>query len=227
MNINKIYNEIINDREIIELYKKIEIYEKETGGWAFHNMEHIKNVTEIVSKILQDLKFGDVVITKAKIACFLHDIGAIQGKENHAERSYEYAKNYFSKKFDYEVLSDVLEAIRIHSDGFDTDNIIALALIFADKLDIKKTRISEEGKIIVGNRQYSHIDDINVSINSNCLNINFLIDDKVDINELNEYYFTKKLFKAIKSFSNKLNLKQRITINGHKWNEYYSFIEIV
>ena len=40
---------------------------------------------------------------------------------------------------------------------FTRKNLIALSLIFADKLDIKKSRISKEGKKIVGNRQYAHI----------------------------------------------------------------------
>ena len=58
----------------------------------------------------------------------------------------------------------VLEAIRIHSDGFDTDNMIALALILADKLDVKKTRISDAGLQVIGNRQYAHMEDIYLKI---------------------------------------------------------------
>lgn len=226
MDFSKIYDEIIMDKDIFEIYEKIEEYENKTGGWAFHNIEHVKNVSEIVSKIMCDLNFADDIIIKAKIACFLHDTGAVEGKDKHAERSYEYAKKYFYKKnIDCKEMDDVLEAIKIHSDGFDTDNIIALTLIFADKLDIKRTRISEAGKKVIGNRQYGHINDINISINSNCLNINFTTDKTFDIDELNEYYFTKKLFKAIKVFSDRLGLKQIIKLNNVKWDDYYNSIK--
>ena len=49
-------------------------------------------------KILEDLNFDEDAIYKCKIACLLHDVGALQGKEGHTERSYEYAKKLFEDK---------------------------------------------------------------------------------------------------------------------------------
>lgn len=112
----------------------------------------------------------------------------------------------------------VLEAIRIHSDGFDTNNEIALALILADKLDIKKDRISSFGLTIPGNRQYAHIEDIDILIKDGILTISFLSDNRIDLKELNEYYFTKKVFNVIKSFANKLGLKYKVLLDGENWN---------
>ena len=37
------------------------------------------------------------------------------------------------------------------------------------------------------------------------------------LKEVNEYYFTKKVFKAIESFSNKMNLKYKILIDNKTW----------
>ena len=68
------------------------------GGWAFHNFEHVKNVSKIAEKILTDLNFDEDTIYKCKIACILHDIGALEGKEEHAQRSFEYAKKMFEDK---------------------------------------------------------------------------------------------------------------------------------
>ena len=217
-NTKDIYNEILTNEEIINQYKMIAEHEKSIGGWAFHNFLHIQNVTIIVEKILTGLGFAEDFIYKAKIACLLHDTGAIEGKENHAYRSYEFAKKYFNdNNINFENIELVLEAIRIHSDGFDTDNIIALSLIMADKLDIKKTRISEAGKKVIGNRQYAHIDDVKLNLNDNLLEVNFITDGNIDLDEVNEFYFTKKVFKAIQAFSEKIGLNHKILIDNQEW----------
>lgn len=216
--IKSIYDTIYNDEEIREIYCEVEIVEERNKGWGYHNFEHVKNVTAIVERILRELNFEEDLIYKAKIACLFHDTGANKGKEGHAARSYEYAKDYFKNhNISFNDLDLVLEAIKIHGDGFDTTNVIALALILADKLDIKKSRISEEGKKIEGNRQYSHIEDIVLNISNKMLEINFITDGNMDLDEVNEFYFTKKVFKAIESFANKLELDYSILLDNKEW----------
>lgn len=217
--IKKIYNQILSDKEITKKYKNVEKNEKLRGGWAFHNLEHIKNVSVTVENILSCLGFGEDFICAAKIACLLHDVGAEESKDDHAQRSYEYARKYFSTNgINFKEMELVLEAIKIHSDGFETNNVIALALILADKLDIKKTRISPVGKTIVGNRQYAYINDIKLNIVNKQLEINFLTDEKIDFIELNEFYFTKKVFKAIEAFANKMKLTFKVMLDNKVWN---------
>ncbi|MBQ9023869.1 MAG: HD domain-containing protein [Bacilli bacterium] len=216
--IQDIYINLLKDREIKKIYDDIGCLEDTKKGWAYHNFNHIMNVTNLVENILSLLKYDKEFISKSKIACLFHDVGALQGKENHAYRSYEFAKRYFENNhIDFEGIEDVLEAIRIHSDGFDSNNVIALSLIFADKLDIKKTRVTKEGKKVIGNRQYVHIEDILINIENNCLVVNFITDNNLDLKEVNEYYFTKKVFKAIESFSNKMNLEYKILMDNKKW----------
>ncbi len=146
----------------------------------------------------------------------------LKGKENHAYRSYEYAKTYLEEN--NIILKNknlILDAIKNHSEGFDTDNIIQLVIILADKIDIKKSRISKVGKQIEGNRQYQYIDDIQFEIKDNNFYINFVCDAQISLEELNSYYFTKKVFKAIQSFSNRLNLSPKVSINNNLWEEFY------
>lgn len=215
----EIYDFLNSNDEIFNIYKEIENKEIKDGGWAFHNYEHVRNVSLIAEKILKDLNFDEDTIYKCKIACLLHDVGALQGKEGHAQRSFEYAKKIFKdRNWIFEDSDKVLDAIKNHSSGFDTNNIIALSIILADKLDIKKTRISKEGKKIKGNRQYGHIEDIITNIKEDMLTINFITDKKIDLKELNNYYFTDKVFKAIAAFSKKLNLNYCILIDNKIWS---------
>ena len=47
--------------------------------------------------------------------------------------------------------------------------------------------------------------------------VNFITDGNLDLKETNEYYFTKKVFKAIQSFSNKLGLNYYILLDNNPW----------
>ncbi len=217
--IEEIYNKMLKDNEIKDIYNKVEEYEINTGGWCYHNSNHVMNVTKMVVYILKELNFNEEDIAKGKIACLLHDTGAILGKDNHAYRSYIYAKEYFKKNdINFKDIDLVLEAIKDHSNNFDTDNIYTLALILSDKLDTKSNRVTEVGKTILGNRQYTHIKDIKISIKNNLLSINYITDKNIDIKELNEFYFTKKVFNAIKSFSNKMNFNYKVYIDNNEWS---------
>lgn len=215
--VKEVYVQLINNKEILNIYKKIEDREILDGGYAYHNMNHINNVTNIATNLLIKLNYDDNTIYKSKIACLLHDTGAIEGKEGHAKRSYEFAKELFkSNNWFFLDSNKILDAIKNHSNGFDDDSILTLTIILADKLDIKSSRITDYGKQIIGNRQYGHILDILIDIQNNKLIINFITDNNLDINEFNDYYFTKKVFKAIESFSNKLNLEYEILIDNRR-----------
>lgn len=61
-------------------------------GWAYHNLEHVQNVAKLVGALLGKLEYDKNLIEEAKIAAILHDIGAIEGKNEHALRSYNFAK---------------------------------------------------------------------------------------------------------------------------------------
>ncbi len=216
------FNKIQNDESIIAIYRKIYEHEEAEGSYAYYDYNHVNNVANYCEKILKSLKYDDDFICEAKIAAILHDTGCIEGKENHAYRSYEYAKKYLEKNnIPLKNKDLILEAIKNHSDGFITDNIIQLVIILADKIDIKKSRISKAGKQVEGNRQYQYINDIQFKITNNNFYINFICDEEINLEELNNYYFTKKVFKAIKSFSNKLNLSPKVYINNKLWEEFY------
>ncbi len=215
------FDTILNDNEIVERYKKIEEYELETGGYAYHNLEHVKNVIANVEKLLIGLNYDDNFIEEAKIAALLHDTGAIEGKKDHAYKGYVFAGEYLKRKgIKLEREKMVLEAIKLHSNSFDTDNIMALVLILSDKLDVKQNRITPNGMKIEGNRQFGHVLGIDINISSNNLVVNFITDEEIDIKELEDYYFTIKIFKVIKAFCNKMNLNGSVLINNTEWTCY-------
>ena len=212
------FEQIVNDEKIIQQYNKISEFEDLDKGWAHHNLEHVKNVSKLVEVLLKKLNYDEDFIEEAKIAAILHDVGAVEGKNNHALRSYEFAKKYFDEN---NILLKnrelVLDAIKSHSDGFNSDNIMTLTLIISDKLDIKHTRVAKEGYNVKGMRQLQYIKDILVDIDNKNLEIKFICDYKININELEEFYFMIKVFRAIKTFSEKMNLTPKVFLNNCKW----------
>lgn len=214
----EVYDFLINNEKILDIYSKIECREAAGGGWAFHNFVHVMNVSSLAEKILTDLNFDSDMIYKCKIACLLHDVGALEKKDGHAFRSYQYSLNLFrDNNWIFPDMDIVLDAIREHSDGFFSDSILTLSIILADKLDVKRSRISPLGMEVVGNRQYSHIDDIDINICDGVLSINFITDGNIDIDEVNNYYFTLKIFKAIDAFSKKVGLSYIVLLDGNEW----------
>lgn len=217
------YEFVKNDKTIIEIYKQIHEYEDEEKERAYHDLNHVINVAELVKRLLEALNYDKEFIDEAQVAAILHDTGCIKGKEGHPFRSYEYAENYLEKNnIKLKNQEMVLDAIKNHSNGFDTDNIITLTLILADKLDVKKTRISTEGCKFVGNRQFQYVSDINLKIDKHNLKIYFKCDQKINLKELEEYYFTTKIFKAVKTFSKKMNLQPDVFVNNESWKAFYN-----
>lgn len=216
------YEQVKNDPEIIDIYKKITDFEKENNHWGHHNYNHVINVANIIEKVLTQLDYSKDIIEEAKVAAILHDAGVIKGKDGHAQRSFEFAKDYIERKnISLKYKEEVLEAIKTHSVGFDTDNIIALVLILADKLDITKKRVTEAGHQVVGMRQMGYINNIDIKIDDDKLLVRFEADPNIDINELLEYYFMKKVLKSTRAFANKINRKSIVYLNEEKLDENF------
>lgn len=108
---------------------------------------------------------------------------------------------------------DVLEAIKIHTDGFTTKNKIACVLILCDKLDIQDTRLTEYEKTIIGIRQWQYIKKVNLDIKKDYIKIELISSSNLNENEFRNFYSTKKLFKAIENFEKNIHVKIYLKIN--------------
>ncbi|MGL5677318.1 MAG: HD domain-containing protein [Cellulosilyticaceae bacterium] len=214
----KRYEEVLGDEKIIKIYEQIEEVEAMTKGSSHHGMMHVTNVAALVALLLSKLGYDEAFIEEVKIAAILHDVGALEGKENHAERGYLFAKRYLEEKgivLEYE--DRVLEAIKNHSEGFESTDMIVLALILGDKLDIKNTRLAKEGYNIKGMRQLQYIKDIVVDIERGFLEVQFICADEIDKAELETFYFLKKVAKAIQAFAKQVNVIPRVFLNDKEW----------
>ena len=213
------FDAIKNNSYIINQYNKVKEYEdKDPNAHACHSMSHVLNVVNTIEEVLKELNYDNDYIEEAKIAALLHDLGCYIGKENHTQRSYEMAKEFFkinNIKLKYE--DEVLSSIRNHSDGFDSNSMMTLALVFADKIDIKNNRVANAGRSILGVRQFLNIDDIIVDIINDKLIVKFIMNENINRKELEEYYFIPKVFKSIDIFAKKISRTSNILWNDVEW----------
>ena len=180
---------------------------------------HVTNVSNTIERILSRLGYPADLIEEAKIAAILHEVGNTQGKDNHEIISYEFARDYIDRKnIKLKYKDEVLEAIRVHRNGFDTDNIIALVLIFADKLDVTKDRVADYGHQVIGMRQLTYINNVSIKIDHNHLNVCFDADSQINVNELKKFCFMYKVVKSVFSFANKVDLIPEVSINNQRLN---------
>lgn len=218
--------ELLNDKVILEQYKKIELEDNEPFT---HAIQHIKNVLELSDKLIQcfDLNENDAMLLK--IAIVLHDVGLVYGRDKHPTESEKFARQYL-KKYDLkdEDLEIICSAILTHDDkefGLLKNNI-AWYLNFIDKMDITYKRLREEYK---DKLPYSEIRDISFEIKDDSFLLNIQTfkvlksDDVIRfedmMNIINDYFsfrFFDKVINITRGMSNHFNLDYKILIDGRE-----------
>ena len=199
------YESVTTDPAITQIYDQITAIELEQHETAHHGMPHILRVTKRTAQLLHGVHAGGTLIEEACLAAYLHDVGKLQGKKDHAARSYQFAKAYFKE---HGILltheKDVLEAIKEHSNGFDAENPIARALILADKLDISYERLTPYALMETGIRQMRHIRSVRTEIaygTKPMLHVTLECAPEIDLEELRDYPFLRKVERAIDAFA--------------------------
>ena len=112
-------------------------------GYTEHCFQHVTIVLERASSILKMLDYPERTIELARIAEYMHDIGNIVNRHDHAHSS---AIMAFYMLRDWgmppEEIADVICAIGNHDEATGLPiNPIAAAIIIGDKTDVRSNRV--------------------------------------------------------------------------------------
>ena len=121
-------------------------------GYTEHSFAHVTKVAELASDILLTLGYSEREAELAKIAGYLHDIGNVINRIDHAQSGAVMAFRILDNMgADPEDSATIVTAIGNHdeSTAFPV-NAVAAALILADKTDVRYTRVR--------NQDYSQFD---------------------------------------------------------------------
>jgi putative nucleotidyltransferase with HDIG domain len=148
-------NDIISDIitfDIIKNDEKVQTYIKagddalKTLGFTEHSFPHVYKTAQTAASILSDLGYGERDIELAKIAGLLHDIGNMVNRSYHALTGAVIAESILSRyNMPHAETASIITAIGNHDEDTGRPvNIIAAALILADKSDVRRSRVYEQ-----------------------------------------------------------------------------------
>ena len=115
-------------------------------GYTEHSFPHVMKVANLASEILLTLGYSEREAELARIAGYLHDIGNVVNRVEHAQSGAVMAFRILDKMgADPEDIATIITAIGNHdeSTAFPV-NAVAAALILADKTDVRYTRVRNQ-----------------------------------------------------------------------------------
>ena len=114
-------------------------------GFTEHSFPHVCHTAETAALILQELGHSAETIELAKIAGFMHDIGNMINRTFHAASGAEIARTILERHgMPYKDIATICSAIGNHDEGTGKPaNIVSAALIIADKVDVRRSRVQE------------------------------------------------------------------------------------
>lgn len=112
-------------------------------GYTEHSFAHVTKVAEMASDLLLTLGYTNREAELAKIAGYLHDIGNVINRIDHAQSGAVMAFRILDNMgADPEDIATIITAIGNHDESTAYPvNAVAAALILADKTDVRYTRV--------------------------------------------------------------------------------------
>ena len=135
-------------------------------GYTEHSFTHVLNVSRDAGRILEILNYSPRDIELARIAGYMHDIGNIVSRIEHAQTGAVMAFRILDNLgMDTEDIADVITAIGNHDESTGVPiNAIAAALILADKSDVRRSRVRNDDAT-----SFDIHDRVNYSVQSSSL----------------------------------------------------------
>lgn len=136
------YGEVSNSEEIKAYIRQADA-SLLSMGYTEHSFAHVVRTATVTQNILTDLGYDARTIELAKIAGFMHDIGNVVNRIDHAQSGAVMAFRILDKMgMDPVEVAQVVSAIGNHDEHTAHPvNALAAALILADKSDVRRSRV--------------------------------------------------------------------------------------
>ena len=121
----------------------------EALGFTEHSFAHSTKCAELAGAILKELGYSDNEVELVKIAAYMHDIGNVVNRTDHAQSGALIAFRLLEKMgMPAKDLATIITAIGNHDErtAFPV-NAVAAAVILADKTDVRRSRVRCEAMI--------------------------------------------------------------------------------
>ena len=145
---NVTYEDVRNSEEIRTYIKQADVSLKAIG-YTEHSFAHCTKVAKVAGDLLEKLGYDAHEVELARIAGFMHDIGNVVNRIDHAQSGAMMAFRILDKMgMPPEDVATVITAIGNHDEQTAAAvNAVAAALIIADKTDVRRSRVRNRSTI--------------------------------------------------------------------------------
>ncbi len=190
-------------------------------GYTEHSFAHVTMVAETAGYILTELGYGERDVELARIAGYMHDIGNVVNRADHAQSGAIMAFRILDGLgMEPGEIATIITAIGNHDEATAFPvNHIAAALILADKCDVRDSRVRDKSDIEIDIH-----DRVNYSVKKSKLIFNeekteIMLKLRIDTATCSvmEYFeiFLSRMMLCSKA-AKKLGLKFGLRINGQR-----------
>ena len=184
------YRDVLNSKYFVDCYSKIEEMKKDFP--VNHGFVHVNNVINNALRLSKEFKLRECEERLLLVACALHDIGYLEGRDEHAFNGAILAEKYLKDKgFNGEEIKIICDAIRNHGGKriSDFEEPVSMCLAISDKLDFVSSRYVKEMLDEEKSKIFPCILDTCLKNNDKLvLNIYISKDFSVDLFEKSSYY---------------------------------------
>ncbi len=191
-------------------------------GYTEHSFAHVEKVACMVQMIMEGLGCSERKIELGMIAAYMHDIGNVINRIDHAQSGAVMAFRLLDNmNMPADEICDIISAIGNHDEHTAQPlNAITAALIIADKSDVRRSRVRNTDDL--GELAVDIHDRVNYAVESSELYFNddkseIILDLTIDnkISSVMEYFeiFMGRMILCKKS-AEFLGLKFRLKANG-------------
>ena len=188
-------------------------------GYTEHSFPHVLKVASTASQILTELGYSPREAELAKIAGYLHDIGNIVNRIEHAQSGAVMAFRILDNMgAEAEDIATIVTAIGNHdeSTAFPV-NSVAAALILADKTDVRRTRVRTQPleQFDIHDRVNFSVTHSQVMIEKTAITLDITI--KTEICDVLEYFeiFMERMLLCRRA-AEQLKVAFHLIVNGQK-----------
>ena len=188
-------------------------------GYTEHSFAHVTRVSRLAKHILITLGYPEREAELAEIAAYLHDIGNVINRVDHAHSGAVMAFHLLDKMgAEPDEIATIITAIGNHDEGTAFPvNAVAAALIIADKTDVRSNRVRNSDT-----KKFDIHDRVNYSVKRSDLNVSegaVILDIDIDTEfcPVVDYFeiFLDRMLLCRKA-AEKLGCKFKLLINGHR-----------
>lgn len=188
-------------------------------GYTEHSFAHVGKCAEIAAHILSTLGYSEREVELARIAAFMHDIGNVVNRADHAQSGAVMAFRILDKMgMDPADVAAVVTAIGNHDEhtAFPV-NAIAAALILADKTDVRRSRVrnSDIASFDIHDRVNYAVEQSEVRLDPEAKTVSLVLTINTEVCAVMDYFeiFLQRMVLCRKA-AQALDLRFHLDING-------------